>query len=146
MASLWKQARSKYWTACFTAADGRQLKRTTKETDKRKARIIAEAWEQAESLGSAGLLTSREQLRIILEQTYQRLTGEKLDSVTLKEWLMRWLKAEIGPFSRGRQGLFFRGTAELAASLPVGSPVWLVAESKSNRPDPGGAGSGLMGT
>jgi integrase len=96
VASLWKQARSKNWTACFTAADGRQLKRTTKETDKRKARIIAEAWEQAESLGSAGLLTSREQLRIVLEQTFQRLTGEKSETVTVRDWLIRWLKAEEG--------------------------------------------------
>ena len=96
MGSLWKHPNSKYWSACFTAADGRQLKRSTKETDKRKARIICEAWEQAESLGSAGLLTSREQLRIVLEQTFQRLTGEKIENVSVREWLTRWLKGEEG--------------------------------------------------
>jgi integrase len=96
MGSLWKDPRSKYWIACFTAADGRQLKRSTKETDKHKARIICEAWEQAESLGSAGLLTSREQLRLVLEQTYQRLSGEQLESVTVSDWLKRWLAAEKG--------------------------------------------------
>jgi integrase len=96
MGSLWKRSNSKYWTACYTAADGRQLKRSTRETDKRKARIIVDAWEHAESLGSMGLLTSREQLRIVLEQTYFRLTGEKPETITVKDWLSRWLKGERG--------------------------------------------------
>lgn len=96
MSSLFKRSDSQFWVGCYTAADGRQLKRSTKETDKRKARIIVEAWEQAEALGSAGLLTSREQLRIVLDQTYLRLTGEKPGAVTVKEWLVRWLKAEEG--------------------------------------------------
>ena len=96
MGSLWKHPKSKYWTACYTAADGRQLKRSTRETDKRKARIICDAWEQAESLGSAGLLTSQEQLRIVLEQTYYRLTGKKPETITVCQWFTRWLKGEQG--------------------------------------------------
>jgi len=96
MGSLWKRPESKYWVGCYTCADGRQLKRSTRETDKRKARIICDAWEQAESLGSAGLLTSKEQLRIVLEQTFHRLTGEEIENVTASEWLSRWLKAEEG--------------------------------------------------
>ena len=96
MASLWKRSKSKYWVACYTAADGRQLKRSTRETNKSKAQIIADAWEQAESLGSHGLLTSREQIRIVLEQTYYRLTGEKPETLTVRQWLDRWLKNEQG--------------------------------------------------
>jgi len=96
MGSLWKHPKSKYWTACYTAADGRQLKRSTRETDNRKARIICDAWEQAESLGSAGLLTSQEQLRIVLEQTYYRLTGKKPETTTVCQWFTRWLKGEQG--------------------------------------------------
>lgn len=98
MASLTKDGRgwSKYWICCYTAADGRQLKRSTRETDKRKARIICDAWEQAESLGSAGLLTSHEQLRIVLEQTYRRLTGKEVEHVTVSDWFNRWLKSEEG--------------------------------------------------
>lgn len=96
MASLWKRPKSKYLVACYTAADGRQLKRSTRETNKSKAQIIADAWEQAESLGSQGLLTSREQIRIVLEQTYYRLTGEKSETLTVRQWLDRWLKNEHG--------------------------------------------------
>ena len=98
MCSLIKDYRgkSKFWTCCYTAADGRQLKRSTKETDRRKAQVICEAWEQAESLGSKGLLTSQEQLRIVLEQTLFRLTGKKPETVTVQAWLNRWLEAERG--------------------------------------------------
>jgi integrase len=96
MASLWKHPKSQYWVGCYTAADGRQLKRSTKETDKRKARIIADTWEQLESLGSAGLVTSKEQFRIVLEQGYRRLTGEELETVTVEQWLTRWLESERG--------------------------------------------------
>jgi integrase len=100
MSSLWKHPKSKYWMGCFTAADGRQLKRSTRETDKIKARVIVEAWEQAESLGGMGLLTSREQLRIVLEQTYQRLTGAKPEAVTVRVWFNRWLEAERGAVAK----------------------------------------------
>ena len=47
MASLWKREHSQYWTACFTAADGRQLKRSTKTSDRKLALKIAEQFEQA---------------------------------------------------------------------------------------------------
>jgi len=100
MSSLWKHPKSKFWVCCYTAADGRQLKRSTKEISKPKAQIICQAWEQAESLGSAGLLTSREQLRIVLEETYHRLTGEKPQAVTVRDWLSRWLKSEKGAVAR----------------------------------------------
>jgi integrase len=96
MSSLWKHPKSRFWYGCFTAADGRQLKRSTRETDKRKAQIIVEAWEQAESLGSRGLLTSHEQLRTVLNQTFFRLTGKAPETVTASQWLIRWLKGEQG--------------------------------------------------
>jgi integrase len=99
MASLWKHPRSKYWYGCYTAADGRQLKRTTRETDKRKARIIAEAWEAAESLGRRGMLTSREQLYRVLEQTVERITGKPFEHYSVREWFTRWLKGEQGAVS-----------------------------------------------
>jgi hypothetical protein len=46
----------------------------------------------------AGLLTSREQLRIVLEQTYHRLTGEKPETVTVRDWLT--LTTATNRFSR----------------------------------------------
>jgi integrase len=101
MASLTKDPRgwSKYWICCYTAADGRQLKRSTRETDKRRARTICETWEHAESLGKDGLLTSEAQLRRVIEQAFERVTGKKVENLTVRAWLERWIKGEAGAVS-----------------------------------------------
>jgi integrase len=97
MASVWKHPESKYWFGCYTAADGRQLKRSTRETDKRKALTIAQAWEELESMGRAGYLTSEEQFRRVFTQSFERITGKKiLPAVTVREWFDRWLRIEQG--------------------------------------------------
>jgi Phage integrase SAM-like domain len=101
MASLYKDPRSKYWIGCFTAADGRQLKRSTRETDKTKARQICEAWENAESLGRKGYLTSEEQFRKVFNDTVERITGKKLYDPSVREWLERWLATEKGAVKPG---------------------------------------------
>jgi hypothetical protein len=50
MASLVKDSRgrSPYWIGCYTTDDGRRHKKSTKETDKRKAWAIVNAWQAAE--------------------------------------------------------------------------------------------------
>jgi integrase len=96
MASLYKDPRSKYWIGCFTAADGRQLKRSTRETDKVKARQICEAWEKVESLGRKGYLTSEEQFRKVFNDAVERITGKKFYDPSVREWLERWLATEKG--------------------------------------------------
>jgi integrase len=98
MSSLSKDPRgwSKYWVCCYTAADGRQLKRSTRETDKRKARTICEVWERAESLGRDGLLTTEAQFQRVLEEGFERISGKKVVNLTVKEWLDRWIKGESG--------------------------------------------------
>jgi integrase len=82
---------------CFTAADGRQLKRSTRETNKHRALAIAQAWEQVEGMGRDGYLTSEEQFRRVMAQSFERITGKKLrPEPTVREWLERWLKTEAG--------------------------------------------------
>jgi integrase len=97
MASIWRHPESKYYMGCFTAADGRQLKRSTRETNKNRALAIAQAWEQAEGMGRDGYLTTEEQFRRVLTQSFERITGKKLNpEPTVREWLERWLKTEQG--------------------------------------------------
>jgi integrase len=97
MASIWKHPESKFWMGCFTAADGRQLKRSTRETNRHRALAIAQAWEQVESMGREGYLTSEEQFRRVLTQSFERITGKTLRAEpTVREWLERWLKTEQG--------------------------------------------------
>ena len=97
MASIWRHPQSKYFMGCFTAADGRQLKRSTRETNKNRALAIAQAWEQAEGMGRDGYLTTEEQFRRVLTQSFERITGKKLKAEpTVREWLELWLKTEQG--------------------------------------------------
>src|ERR1700693_2738778 len=97
MASIWKHPESKYWMGCFTAADGRQLKRSTRETNRHRALAIAQAWEQVEAMGKDGYLTTEEQFRRVLTQSFERITGKKLrPEPTLREYLEHWLKTEQG--------------------------------------------------
>jgi len=48
MASVVKREKSKFWTACYTSRDGRQLKRSTKSIDKNQAMGIAVEFERLE--------------------------------------------------------------------------------------------------
>ena len=97
MASLWKHPQSKFWMGCFTAADGRQLKRSTRETDKRKALAIVQTWEQVEGMSRGGYLSSKEQFRIFFDQSFYRIFGEKSQfDITVTEWLQEWLQNEKG--------------------------------------------------
>lgn len=100
MASIWRHPESKYWMGCFTAADGRQLKRSTRETNRHRALAIAQAWEQLEGMGRDGALTSEEQFRRVMTQSFERITGKKLrPEPTVREWLERWLRSEQGAVS-----------------------------------------------
>jgi hypothetical protein len=47
MASIWRNPKSKYFTACFRDGGGRQRRITTKEINRRRALKIAEAFERA---------------------------------------------------------------------------------------------------
>jgi hypothetical protein len=46
MASLIRKPRSKFWFACFRDANGRQRRKSTKTSDRKKAIKIAEQYEQ----------------------------------------------------------------------------------------------------
>jgi hypothetical protein len=97
MASLWKHPKSKYWVGCYTAADGRQLKRSTRETDKRKAQVIADAWDRAESLGSMGLLTLRNSFALFSNRPLSGLQAKNSMSLQSMAGLLGGLKPNEVP-------------------------------------------------
>jgi integrase len=95
MGSLVKDARgrSKFWYYCYRDANGRRLKKSTKETDRRKARIIGEGFEDAEDLAKHGNATE-EQIRKVMSETLARVTGRRVYDPTVREWLDKWLANE----------------------------------------------------
>ena len=77
MASVVKRTKSRYWTACYTSRDGRQLKRSTKTTDKNQATEIAIEFERVERRAMQGSLTSA-QIKKVLNDVSEKVTGDTL--------------------------------------------------------------------
>jgi integrase len=95
MAALVKDSRkrSPFWYACFTAADGRQLKKSTKQRDRGKALEVALTLERAESAALAGTLTES-RARELVSEVLKRTTGESLLVTTTEGWLRDWLRGK----------------------------------------------------
>jgi integrase len=86
MASLWKHPESRYWVACFTDTDGRRRKRSTKTTDRKLAQKLADQFEEA----TRRKRTSR-QVREILTELHEQITGEALPNVTVRDFITSWI-------------------------------------------------------
>jgi hypothetical protein len=72
LASVVKQA-SKYWIAAFRDSSGRQHRRTTRETDKKRALEVAKKYERA-----AKAKGNPQQVRKILSEFLRDHFGEEL--------------------------------------------------------------------
>lgn len=89
MASLRRKLRSPFWFACFTDADGTRTQRSTKQSDRKKAQLIANQWERAAKLASERRL-GEAQARKVLSDIYEVTSGEPLASATAREFLTKW--------------------------------------------------------
>jgi integrase len=88
MPSLTKRATSKFWVACFTSHDGRQLKRSTETTDRKLALQIAHEFELAYRKRR-----TEDQVRRVLFDIHEDITGQKLNCATASEFLNQWSEA-----------------------------------------------------
>jgi integrase len=90
MASLWKRHTSPYWFCCYTNADGQRLKKSTKQTDRKKAWEVCLAIDRAEQFAKNGTLTEQTAKKIIGE-IVERATGEPLHNMAANEWFTEWV-------------------------------------------------------
>jgi len=100
MSSIWKHPKSQFWTACFTDENGRQLKRSTKLTDRNKASLMAEKFEAAYKMK-----LTEAQARKVVSDIYEGLHGEQLYHATTRKFLTDWLagkQVEMSPGSYKR--------------------------------------------
>jgi integrase len=87
MASIWKHPASQYWTACFRDSDGKQRRVSTKTTDRKLAKRLANEFESA--------LRSRRtlhQLEKVLRQFHEELNGESIQRRSLRAFCAEWLE------------------------------------------------------
>src|SRR5260370_19143463 len=87
MASIIRKPRSKYWFACFRDLQGRQRRKSTKQTDRKKALRVAEQYEQV-SQRKLPVRTVRETLVELFREAY----GESVPRATVREFIAAWLK------------------------------------------------------
>jgi hypothetical protein len=92
MASVTKHPKSRFWTACFSGRDGRQMKRSAKTTDRNAALEIALELERVERQAKAGALTTN-QLRKVLNDVSEKVNGDTLATPPVEEYLADWLKS-----------------------------------------------------
>lgn len=84
MASLWKHPNSPFWTACFTDETGKQVKRSTKLSDRKKAMKAAEAFEDATKLARSSELTRAAAVKM-LNELMERTHGDGLDTRSTRQ-------------------------------------------------------------
>src|SRR5258708_7873417 len=111
MASLTKKPQSKYWFACFRDLSGRQRRKSTGETSEKKARQIAQQYEQM-----AQRKLKPHKARETLAELYREVYGEALPSATVRQYIEDWLgvKKRLRP---GTYAAYQKSTAKFLAFL-----------------------------
>lgn len=142
MASLWRHPHSKYWTACYTDHTGRQVKRSTKKTDRGDAMTVALEFERTERAARDGILTEA-QCRRVLSDILEKTTGDTIRHVSTEAYLNEWLEsygAKPGTHARYENtvNLFLkqlgdRATRPITAIAPRHIQTFLNARQKSGR-------------
>jgi integrase len=87
MASIIRKPRSKYWFACFRDLHGRQHRKSTEQTDRRKALEVAKHYELV-----AQRKIKPQKVRETLSQLYSEIYGQTVPTATLREYVEDWLK------------------------------------------------------
>lgn len=96
MAFLVRQPRSRYWIAGFVDASGREVRKTTREVDKRRAQKVADQFERvAKKRGNAQSV--RQAFNEFLRDAY----GESLPSSTVRDYARSWLERRKGEMTEG---------------------------------------------
>ena len=89
MASLTKKPNSKFWFACFRDRGGKQHRRSTGETNERKALEIARRYEQV-----AQRKLKPAKFRETLVELYREVYGTTVPKATVREFAEEWLKVK----------------------------------------------------
>jgi hypothetical protein len=111
MASIHKRDRSPYWWAAWRDSTGRLYYRSTKQTDRHKARAFAMECERAEKHATAGTLTEAQPREIVGSIMERTQTGDTLRNPKAAEWLREWVEAKESTRAE-TTGIQYRGTIE----------------------------------
>jgi integrase len=105
VASIRRKENSKYWFACLTLPSGERTQRSTKETDRRKAQKLADAFEEA----TRKQMTAR-QMQNVIADLYGKIVGSPLRFETVRHYFMSWLDRKK-PETAATTFMFYQGKA-----------------------------------
>lgn len=88
MAFVVRYKNSKFWVAGFRDGSGKQHRRTTRETDKKRALVLAFTYEKI-----ATRRGSPERIKKVIAELYRDHYGEDLPAVTMRVYCERWVAA-----------------------------------------------------
>jgi integrase len=112
MASLTKKPQSKYWFACFRDLHGRQRRRSTGETNEKKARQIAQHYEQM-----AQRKLRPHKARETLSELYRQVYGGALPTATVRQYVEDWLAIKQPETAHATFAAYQKSTAKFLAYL-----------------------------
>jgi integrase len=112
MASLTRKLRSKFWFACFRDANGRQRRKSTRTTDRKKAIKIAEQYEQ---VGQRKLPART--VRETLAELYREIYNESLPAATVEGFVGTWLQTKQPEVSPATLAFYKKSTRKLLEFL-----------------------------
>jgi integrase len=89
------------WRCRLQRADGTETTKSTGSRDAKRAKIICDAWQQAE-YEAAGKDLTHDRVSRILNETLERLGHKPLERISIEQWLNQWLagKTEISAATR----------------------------------------------
>ena len=90
MGSIFRRARSPFYFCSYRAGDGRWLKKSTKQTDRRQAMEFCHKLEDAERAALSRTLTTA-QARKLFNEILERAGDEPLDNFTIEAWFREWV-------------------------------------------------------
>lgn len=131
MASLRRKARSPYFFACYYGPDGRRRQRSTKQSNRKKAQAIADAWEKAARLASERRL-GEAQARRVLSDIYEIVNNEPLPSATIRHFLREWVEKRKLDTAPRTQKAYAQVARDFLASLGARADLDISQVSKAD--------------
>jgi hypothetical protein len=112
MASIIKKPNSRFWFAAFRDLNGKQRRKSTFETDRKKALKIAQQYEQV----ATRELPARS-VRETISSLYREFYNKEIPVASVRQFTTNWLKAKESEVAPGTMDRYRESTKKLLEFL-----------------------------
>jgi integrase len=92
MASIHRRPNSKFWHASWYDANGRQILRSTKQTDRKLALAMAVEFERAERLAKETKAKETQYRKVLNDIMVRSGSMEQIRTTSVRDWFGEWLR------------------------------------------------------